>query len=134
MSASIKDRSLPSNAFLGFPVGRFECHERRSLTIHRTDAGHWDVYAHEAEGGARVWAGRYETFTAASTIADGLNRVWVASPQSTPTEVLEFVAKRSDLLEIARGLVDEIDRCGVEVSPDLEELAREAVALNGGAS
>ncbi len=96
--SSILLGSLPSNAFLGYPVASFRIEERRSTTVHLIDAGHFDVMANDAETGAPVWAGRYQSFDAARTIADGLNRVWVASPQSTPAEVLAFVAKRTAVL------------------------------------
>lgn len=87
--------SIPSSVFQGYPITLFRVQERRSLTVHLEDAGMFDVLAdpsiNDAPDAPPAFAGRYESFGEASTVCEGLNRIWYNAPQVTGAEIIGFV-------------------------------------------
>lgn len=122
--------------FLGFPVNAFAISERRSLTVHLEDAGKFNVFAAGDTNGGPSFAGRFDTFGEAQTVADGLNRAWRTAPQATASEVIGFVTQReARLLAVLVRLVEaeyaSIDRFSAVEIDRLEaamKAAREIVA------
>ena len=82
----MNNTNVSPNCFIGFPSNSFTVEDRRSLTVLIDDYGMYDVFS------GSVKAGRYDKFSEAMDVADGLNRIWKSLPYATAEEVLSFVS------------------------------------------
>lgn len=71
----------------------FRVEEIRSLTVHLADAGRFRVRVQNEsdDEDAFTYAGVYDKFDDACTVADALNRIWAHAGHKTSAEIVAFL-------------------------------------------